>query len=130
MSDFSNDRRERAASENELVASLHAGLEFEGRIKVTSGNIRVNTHFKGEIVSEGSVAVDGQGEVEAGIEARQVSIAGKVKGNIHAADLLEIKRHGILLGDIQTRTLIVEAGGYVNGQCQMPIPEIEKHGEK
>jgi cytoskeletal protein CcmA (bactofilin family) len=109
----------------DMVGYLEPSIELEGRIRVMSGMVRLNSQFKGEITSQGTVVVAGQGEVEATITAKLVSIAGKVKGNIHASDRLEIKEHGVVLGEIYTRVLVVEPGGYFEGQCHMPATETE-----
>jgi cytoskeletal protein CcmA (bactofilin family) len=60
--------------------------------------------------------------VEGDIQSRVVSITGKVKGTVHAKERLEIKEHGILLGDIHTPCLLVDPGGFFDGQCHMPAP--------
>ncbi len=109
--------------EHDTVGLLEPGIELEGKMKISSGLIRLNTHFKGEISSEGTVVVPDQGEIEADIHARVISITGKVKGAVHASERLEIKEHGVLLGDIYTPILIVAPGGYFDGQCHMPSPE-------
>jgi cytoskeletal protein CcmA (bactofilin family) len=75
------------------------------------------------IASEGAVVVHDQGEVEGDIQAKVVSITGKVKGTLHATERLEIKEHGIVLGDIYTPCLLVDPGGFFDGQCHMPAPE-------
>ena len=113
--------------DDEMVGLLEPGVEVEGRMKINCGMIRLNSHFKGEIVSEGLVVVAEQGDIEAEIHAKQVNIHGKVKGAVHAAERLEIKEHGIVLGDIYTPCLVVDPGGYLEGQCHMPNPEPEKH---
>ena len=69
------------------------------------------------------VVVHDQGEVEGEIKSRVVSITGKVKGTVHAKERLEIKEHGIVLGDIYTPCLLVDPGGFFDGQCHMPTPE-------
>jgi cytoskeletal protein CcmA (bactofilin family) len=92
-------------------------------MKVTSGLIRVNTHFRGEIRCEGTVVVHDQGEVDGEIYSRIISVTGKLKGNIHASELLEIKEHGVVLGDIHTPCLVIDPGGFFDGQCHMPTPE-------
>ena len=118
--------RKFSRSEGETVTYLGPGVEFEGKIKVANGVIRVNTRVKGDVVSDGLVIVGDRGEVEATIQAKTVSVAGKVTGNIHVSDRLEIKEHGVVLGDVYTRVLTVEPGGYFEGQCKMPVPEMEK----
>ncbi|HUZ45189.1 MAG TPA: polymer-forming cytoskeletal protein [Terriglobia bacterium] len=107
--------------DQEMVGLLEPGVEFEGRLNVTSGMVRLNTRLKGEIRCEGVLVLAELGEVEGEIHSRLVSVAGKVKGAIHATEKVEIKAHGVVLGDIYTAALIVEPGGYFDGQCHMPI---------
>jgi len=123
-----NQRRRQLAEllDDDMVGLVEPGVELEGKIKFTSGMIRLNAHFKGEIQSEGAVVVADQGEVEAEIHARSVSIAGKVKGAIHASERVEIREHGVVLGDIYTPCLVVDPGGYFDGQCHMPTPGPQK----
>jgi cytoskeletal protein CcmA (bactofilin family) len=52
-----------------------------------------------------------------------MSITGKVKGTVHAKERLEIKESGSVVGDIYTSCLLVDPGGFFDGQCHMPSPE-------
>lgn len=106
----------------ELVGVIEPGVEFEGRIKMSSGMLRLNGHFKGELQSGGVVVVAEQGEVEGEIHSTITSVAGKVKGAVHASEAVEIKARGVIVGDIYTPSLVVEPGGYLDGQCHMPTP--------
>jgi cytoskeletal protein CcmA (bactofilin family) len=110
-------------AEQELVGLLEPGIEFDGKITAASGMIRVNTHIKGEIDCGDVVVIADQGEVEGEIRARFISIAGKVKGIVHATEKAEIKANGIVLGDIHTSSLVIEPGGYFDGRCHMPVPD-------
>jgi cytoskeletal protein CcmA (bactofilin family) len=119
-------RREMAEMTDEDVGWLDTGVEIEGTMKVASGLIRLNTHFKGQIQCEGTILVNDQAEVDAEIKTKLISISGKVKGSIHAAERVEIKEHGVVLGDIFTPSLVIDPGGFFDGQCHMPIPGPEK----
>lgn len=113
-------------SGDDMVGYFEPGVELEGKLKVSNGTVRINTHFRGEISAEGIVVVAEQGELEADITAKTVTVAGKVKGNVSASDRLEIKEQAVVLGDIFTRVLIVDAGGFFEGQCRMPEPDTQK----
>jgi cytoskeletal protein CcmA (bactofilin family) len=115
--------RELSDLPDDWVGWLEPGIEMEGKMKVGTGLIRLNAHFKGELTSEGTVVIHDQGEVEGDIHARLISVTGKVKGNLHSSERLEIKEHGIVLGDIFTPALLIEPGGFFDGQCHMPTPE-------
>ena len=127
-------RRSRELAElldSDMVGLFEPGLEIEGRMRFTSGMVRLNGHYRGEIAAEGTVVIAEQGEVDAEIHARVVSIAGKVKGAIHASERIEIKEHGVILGDIYTPCLVVDPGGFFDGQCHMPVAELQtEEGKK
>ncbi len=116
--------------DDDVIGLIEPGVEVEGKMKFTSGMVRLNAHFKGEVSCEGTVVVADQGEVEAEINARSVSIAGKVKGSVHASERLEIKEHGVVLGDIFTPCLVIDPGGYFDGQCHMPAPDPQKQATR
>jgi len=118
-------RRRRGLSDfaDDWVGWLEHGVKVEGNMHVARGLIRLNAHFKGDIVSDGAVVVHDQGEVEGNIQCLVVSITGKVTGNVHASEFLAIKEHGVVVGDIYTPCLTVDPGGFFNGQCHMPTPE-------
>jgi cytoskeletal protein CcmA (bactofilin family) len=103
-----------------LVAWLEPGVEIEGKIIINEGLVRFNSHFKGEVSGDGEVIVAEQGEVEADVNVKAVSVTGKLKGNVHVQDRLEIRERGMVLGNIHTPILIVEPGGYFDGECHMP----------
>src|ERR1035438_3902402 len=86
--------RELSDVPTDWVGWLEPGVEVEGKMKVTGGLIRLNSFFKGEIVSDGSVVVHDQGEVEGNIQCQVLSVTGKVKGTVHVKERLEIKESG------------------------------------
>ncbi|MGH9354231.1 MAG: bactofilin family protein [Terriglobia bacterium] len=106
-----------------VIALLEPGAEFEGKMKIASGTVRLNSHFKGEIQGEGTVLITERGEVEADISVKSVTVIGKVKGSVRVKDRLEIRERGVILGDIFTPVLVVEPGGFFDGQCHMPAHE-------
>jgi len=123
MSKSAARHREPSDLPDDWVGWFEPGVEVEGNMKVSGGLIRLNAHFKGDIASDGPVVVHDQGEVEGNIHCRAASIAGKVKGTVHAKERLEIKEQGIVLGDIHTPCLLVDPGGFFNGTCHMPTPQ-------
>ncbi len=106
----------------DVVGLLEPGVEIEGKITVHSGLIRVNAHLKGELHSNGIVVLADQGEIEGEVHSKIISVAGKLKGAVHASERVEIKAQGVVVGDIYSPSLVVEPGGFFDGQCHMPTP--------
>ena len=111
-----------AAPDSSTVALVGPGTEFEGTLRAGSGQVCLNASFKGTAASDGTILIDKNGDVAAEITARVISISGKLKGTAKATEKLEIRSRGVVLGDISTPVLVVEPGGYFDGQCHMPMP--------
>ena len=115
-----------AGNDATVVALVGPGTEFEGVLKAGSGQVCLNSSFKGTANSDGTIFIDEHGEVEAEISARVLRVAGKLKGSVKTLERLEIMANGVVRGDVTTPVLVVEPGGYLEGQCHMPVPEAEK----
>ena len=101
-----------------IETSIGSSVSMQGVLKA-EGNIRIDGLFEGKIETAGNVIVGRTGAVAADIVARNVLVAGKVKGNIQAHDRLEIIASGKVLGDIEAITLYIEEGGRHHGQSRM-----------
>ena len=92
-----------------------------------------NTNFKGRLVSDGSVRIDGVceegvietvGNIVVGPEARvaadlvavNVSVSGAVTGNIQASGRLEILSTGKVWGDVDVGSFLLDDEGYFEGK--------------
>ncbi len=103
---------------------------FDGELKC-NGGIRIDGVFRGSMETMGNVIIGEAAKVEADIAARNVSVAGSVKGNIKAAGRLEILSTGQLWGDIEVESFLIDEGGFFNGSSTMrgqtePLPETSK----
>jgi cytoskeletal protein CcmA (bactofilin family) len=110
----------------QMVALLGPGTEFEGTLRAGPGQVCMDAGFKGTATSDGTIVIDERGDVAAELVAKVISISGKLKGTAKASERLEIRARGVVLGDISTPVLVVEPGGYFDGQCHMPVPDLER----
>ena len=69
-----------------------------------------------------SVAIGATGEVTGDITAHRIMVAGKVEGNIYAAERVEFHKDSIVQGDISYGSIAVEHGARLLGLViQNPI---------
>lgn len=99
------------------------GAQFEGTLRLRE-SFRIDSEFRGEIVSEGTVIVGETAGVEAKISAREVIISGAVVGEVSASRQLIIRSRGRLHGNVETPCLEVERGAVFNGRMTMVRPEV------
>jgi len=98
--------------------------EITGDIRFKD-SFRIDGKFKGKILSGASLIIGETGDVEADIEVGNLSINGKVKGNLNAADLIEIFSQGKVTGKMKTPKLIIEEGAFFQGSCLMEVKALE-----
>ena len=93
---------------------LSEEIKLEGRLQSTSG-IRFSGQMKGDISTEGDLAVGEHGRVEGNVVGRNVSVAGLIQGNVQSSGRLEILATGKVYGDITVGSLIIDEGGVLRG---------------
>ena len=103
---------------------VRGDIQFSGRLYV-SGTVM------GKITTEEEVSatlfVDEGGNVEGDIRAAHVVIAGRVEGNVFAAERLEVTATGRVRGEVSYKQIGVELGGLVNGKI-LCLEEDEDQG--
>ena len=92
---------------------------FIGELKC-DGGVRVDGVFQGSLETMGNVIIGETAKVVADIVGRNVSISGAVKGDIIASGRLEILSTGLLWGDIQVASFLIDEGGVFSGRSEMP----------
>lgn len=104
---------------NEIIeTSIGSSVSMRGELKA-EGNIRIDGLFEGRIETAGNVIIGRTGKVGADIIARNVLVAGMVRGNIVAHEQLDIITGARVKGDIEAATLHIEEGGLHHGQTRM-----------
>ncbi len=84
--------------------------------------MQVEGVIEGQVEMTGSIIVTTTGIVKGPIVADVVRVAGRVEGNVTAKNHLRLEKHGNLVGDVTTGSLVVEDGGCLNGRCEMIKP--------
>ncbi len=110
---------------------------FTGTLEVR-GALRVDGVVKGKIISSDEVTIGSTGMVEAEIEANSVVVAGKLLGNINAAERIELQANCDVEGDLRSKSLVIEQGAVFCGGCNMKegktgvdtIPPKAKNGSR
>ena len=91
---------------------------FDGTL-TSNKSLTIYGSAKGTIECQGRVVIGQSGNIEADIVADDVTISGKVVGNVTAKSKLEVTSTGIIQGDVKTARLIMEDGGKLEGRCEM-----------
>ena len=80
---------------------------------------RIDGRFEGKIRSGGELILGDDADVNAEMEVGRLSVNGKLKGSVHAAERVELLAGARVLGDITTPVLRIEEGAHFEGSCQM-----------
>lgn len=100
-----------------LEALIGVNTEFRGNID-TKGTLRIDGIFEGNINADW-VILGEKASVKGDIESRGIIVGGKIEGNLKAKEIVEIKSKGQVLGDIHTTKLTVIEGGIFDGRSTM-----------
>lgn len=105
---------------------IGSGTTIEGKLR-TQGNIRVDGKMVGELHAAENVAVGLTGEIEGNINGRNVTIGGKIRGNIIAVDKLVFEGKAVVRGDIRAARLVIDEGAVFDGKISMSDARTASH---
>ncbi len=80
---------------------------IEGRVE---GRIELKNHH---------LTIGANGDVQGEVAAKQVTIVGRVAGNVVATERIELRDSGRIEGDLTTPRLLVQEGSQMNGKISM-----------
>ena len=101
---------------------LGVGAEFEGKLTF-KGTVRIDAKFKGSIVTNDVLVIGEHGRIEAEITCGTVVVHGEVNGNIKAKNAVEVHRSAKVRGNVETASVMVEKGAFLQGEIRMAATE-------
>ena len=93
-------------------------LEIHGDVKV-SGSLLIYGKVFGNIESNGAVRTASGSEVKGNITAKEVTIGGKVDGDVNVDKKVTLGDTSTLTGNLKAATLNIEEGAQFEGVCNM-----------
>jgi cytoskeletal protein CcmA (bactofilin family) len=108
---------------------LGANSTLEGALR-SNANVRLDGTFTGTLEITGNVLVGETARINADINAKNISIAGAVRGNV-SGKKVQLLRTGRIWGDIRAQALTTEEGAFIDGKITMtsetaPAPSFEQ----
>ena len=97
---------------------LSSDIEFNGTLSFEKPFL-IRGKLSGDISAHGFLVIDEDAVVEADIKASRVIIRGTVKGDITAAEKVEVMVTGRLTGNVTAPEIFMETGCFFNGRCTM-----------
>ena len=112
-------RESRAMGEGAEMANIGKSISIKGDVlgdedTVIEGRVEGRIELKNHHLTVGP-----NGDVQGEISAKQITIVGRVSGNVVASERIELRDTGRLEGDLTTPRLLVQEGSQMNGKISM-----------
>lgn len=101
------------------AAILGATIDIKAEL---TGNedLIIGGKYKGKIdIKNNDLTVESNADVDAEIQARNITIRGHVRGNIHASGKVYIEKDGQMVGDIAAARISIVEGAQFKGSMKM-----------
>lgn len=103
-------------------ATIGKSLVIKGEV-TGSESLYIDGRVEGSINLAGNrVTVGRNGVVNANINAREIVVLGKVRGNLQASDRVDIRTEGSLTGDVVAQRISIEDGAFFKGGIDIRKP--------
>lgn len=121
----SNDQEGKGSAKGTVIGP---GLLLEGKLE-SDEDVWIAGRIKGEVHCKRKVIVARSGHIEASIHCASIVVFGEVVGNVVADEHVIIESSGRLIGDITTKLLTNQPGGFFEGYSKMMDEEAQAAGK-
>src|SRR5579864_6313604 len=110
-------------------ATTGKSLVIKGEV-TGSESLYIDGRVEGSINLAGNrVTIGRNGVVAANINAREIVVLGKVRGNLTASDRVDIRNDGSLTGDVIAARISIEDGAFFKGGIDIRKPGQKANGD-
>lgn len=103
------------------ITTIAHDTAWRGTLR-SSGPIRIEGAFEGEIITEQELFIADEAKVEANVRATSIIVAGQLSGQITCRGRLEVRSSGRVSGQIDAGRFVVQEGAFLGGQVRMRAP--------
>lgn len=118
-----------AKTENPILGTIGTIIGSDTTIKgdiISKGSVRVDGAIEGDISSEGEIFVSGSAKLKGRVSGKRIVVAGEITGDVVSFESIELKKTGKIFGNISGDKLVVDHGAYYKGRVAMGEAKNEK----
>lgn len=116
-------------SQDNTESVIGPSVHLEGNF-TSSGNLVIGGSLTGSLTTGGDVRVLEGAKVQAIVSAVHVYVAGEIRGDVRASELLELSPTAKLYGNVEAKVLSVAPGATLHGKCTMKNGKVPEKVEK
>jgi cytoskeletal protein CcmA (bactofilin family) len=114
--------------QNEYPTIIGPDASFKGELSFEKG-LRLQGRFEGKITTPGRLHISKEAHMAADVDSGAIVVEGEVKGNLTAADRIELKQTARYEGDLRATKLTVDEGAVFSGHVTVG-PDAVKGGTR
>ncbi len=109
---------------------IGANSEVKGTL-VFSGGLRIDGKVRGNIMApdqdNSTLVLSERAEVEGNVQVPHITLQGRIRGNVHSTERIELQRKAQITGDVHYKVIQIAVGATVEGKL---VHISEKHVEE
>jgi cytoskeletal protein CcmA (bactofilin family) len=108
--------------ETKTMANIGKSLRVKGDVEGDEDTV-IEGRVEGRVTLKNHhLTVGANGEVQGEVSGKQVTVVGRVTGNVIASERIEVRETGQVQGDVISPRLLVTEGALINGAITMKSP--------
>ena len=112
------DESRGAVGSEAMLSIIASGMTIIGDIE-SAGTIKIDGRVDGSVTGARQVLLGRGGVINGNVFADEVVIGGSVRGTLVVRERLELQGTAAVIGDIETRSIVVIEGARIDGAVRM-----------
>lgn len=115
---FGKEKKDKEVNTEVVETIVGVNSEIQGNV-VSQGSVRIDGRVIGDMNVSGNIIIGEKGVIDGNLFGKSMVVAGRVNGNLDFSNKVEIMKTGKVYGDIFVKSILIEEGAVFEGNCRM-----------
>ncbi len=102
------------------INMIATSTEFKGDL-VTETDIKLDGKLEGTLTTKSKLVVGKEGLIKGEVHCKNAVISGKIEGKVFVEELISLEATAQIDGELTTSRIAIEPGAILNGTCNMSL---------
>ncbi len=103
---------------------IGADSKVDGDLR-SKGAIRIDGMVQGDVTSDSKIIISTEASVTGNVAGSEIDLSGRLIGNVSSSGHLKVHPSGVLKGDIEVSSFVIDEGGVFEGACHIDAAKMK-----
>jgi cytoskeletal protein CcmA (bactofilin family) len=107
------------------ISAIGKSIRLSGKL-YSETELYLDGEFEGTLEVRHRLTIGPNGKVKANVKAKELTVRGKIEGDVETVERVIIMNGASIIGDVRTAGIVIEDGAFFKGGIDIQRSQVEK----